>query len=149
MLQSLLTDRFKLVVHKQRERRRVYILTTVKGHLMPPAAEQADKPGQWRFHANFAEFADVLSVQLTIPLLLSNDPSIPSHAAGAPVPVVDQTHIEGIHDISLYIRADEGGDTFTVWRRALREQLGLGLESRNTGVDVLVISHADRFLTGN
>ncbi len=162
MLQSLLTERFRLIVHRQREQRRVYVLTAVKGHLMPPAKEGA-KPGLWRFHGDFAEFADALSVQLTIPLSPTNDPSIPSHAAGAAVPVVNQTLIEGVHDISLEIKPDwgaqadesvvrqksESGDTFTVWQRALREQLGLRLESRKAGVDVLVISQADRLPTGN
>jgi uncharacterized protein (TIGR03435 family) len=163
MLQALLTERFKLVVHKQREERRVYVLTALKGRLIPRAAGDGDKPGLWRFHGDFAEFADVLSVQLTIPLLLTNDPSTPSHATGAPVPVVDQTGIHGVHDISLDIRPDGGaqaggsvvrqesptGDTFTVWQRALREQLGLRLESRKAGVDVLVISQADRLPAGN
>ncbi len=149
MLQSLLTKRFKLVLHREREQRRVYVLTAVNGRLMPPAAKERDKPGLWRFHGTFTEFADVLSVQLTIPLLLTNDPSIPSHAAGAAVPVVDQTGIEGVHDIRLDIRPDPSGDTFTVWQRALREQLGLRLESRKARVDVLVISQADRLLAGN
>jgi uncharacterized protein (TIGR03435 family) len=162
MLQTLLTERFKLVVHNQREQRRVYVLTAVKGRLTPRAAKEGDKPGLWRFHGDFTEFADVLSVQLTIPLSLTSDPSIPSHAAGAAVPVVNQTRIEGVHDISLDIRPERGaqadesvvrqnesGDTFTVWQRALREQLGLRLESRKAGVDVLVISHADRIPAGN
>jgi uncharacterized protein (TIGR03435 family) len=149
MLQSLLTERFKLVVHKQREQRRVYVLTAIKGRLMPPAARQGDRAGLWRFHGDLAEFASVLSVQLTIPLSLTNDPSIPSHAAGAAVPVLDQTRIEGVHDISLDIRPDQSGDTFTVWQRALREQLGLRLESRNAGVDVVVITQADRLPAAN
>ncbi len=149
MLQSLLAERFRLVVHKQREQRRIYVLTAVKGRPMPPAVKEGDKPGRWRFQGDFAEFADVLSVQLTIPLSLTNNPSIPSRAAGAAVPVVDQTRIEGVHDISLDIRPDQSGDTFTVWQRALREQLGLRLESRKARVDVLVISQADRVPAGN
>jgi uncharacterized protein (TIGR03435 family) len=149
ILQSLLTERFRLVVHKQKEQRRVYVLTSVKGRLMTPAPKEGDKPGLWRFHGDFAEFADVLSVQLTIPLSLTNDPSIPSHAAGPAVPVVDQTRIDGVHDISLEIRPDQSGDSFTVWQRALLEQLGLRLESRKDGVGILVISKADRLPTGN
>jgi uncharacterized protein (TIGR03435 family) len=149
MLQSLLTERFKLVVHKQREQRRVYVLTSVKGRLMPPAAQEGEKPGLWRFHGDLAEFANVLSVQLTIPLSAANDPGIPSHAAGDPVPVVDQTRIEGVHDISVEIGPDQSADTFTVWQRALQEQLGLRLEVRKASVDVLIISQAVRLPGGN
>jgi uncharacterized protein (TIGR03435 family) len=93
------------------------------------------------------EFANVLAIQLTIPLL--NDPATPSRERGAALPVLNKTGIEGKQDIALTIRPDQGGDAFTVWQRALREQLGLALESRRMPVEFMVIDKAKKVPVGN
>lgn len=147
MLRTLLAERFKLAVRGEMRERRVYALMV--GRDGPKLGAPKDGPGAhpWRFHGDLSAFSNVLSVQLTIPLL--DDPKTPSHAGGAPVPVVDKTGIEGIYDIAVDLKPDPGGDMFTVWQRALREQLGLRLESQRAAVQVLVIDRAERVPAGN
>jgi hypothetical protein len=90
-----------------------------------------------------AEGPAVLAIQLTIPAT-SSDPSMPSRAAGHPVPVVDETGIKGAVDIAIDLRPDQNTDAFTLWQRALEEQLGLRLESKKAEVPVLVIENAEK-----
>jgi len=78
-----------------------------------------------------------------------DDPSTPSHATGDPIPVINKTGIAGIYDIGVDIKPDAGADTFTIWQRALRDQLGLKLESQKGAVAYLVVGHADRVPSGN
>jgi uncharacterized protein (TIGR03435 family) len=147
MLRTLLTDRFKLAVRSEMKERRVYALVVGKDGPRLHAAKEGETSRLWRFHGDLSKFADVLSTQLTIPLL--DDPATPSHASGAPMPVVNKTGIEGVYDISVDIKPDQGGDTFTVWQRALQEQLGLNLESQKAPVEILVIDHAEKIPIGN
>ena len=58
--------------------------------------------------------------------------------------VVDKTGLEGVFDLAVALRPEVGTDRFTVWQRALQEQLGLKLESRKLSMAVLVVGSADR-----
>ena len=149
MLRALLTDRFKLAVRTETRERRVYALVVGKDGPRLSGAKDGDGSRLWRFHGRLSEFANILAVQLTIPMSSNQDPTIPSRATGAPVPVVDKTGIEGVYDIRLDINTDRGNDAFAVWQRALQEQLGLKLESQKAAVAVLVIDHAERIPAGN
>jgi uncharacterized protein (TIGR03435 family) len=60
------------------------------------------------------------------------------------VPVVDETGIKGAVDIAIDLRPDQNTDAFTLWQRALEEQLGLRLESKKAEVPVLVIENAEK-----
>jgi uncharacterized protein (TIGR03435 family) len=149
MLRTLLIERFKLKVHTETRERRVYTLVAVTGSAQLLSA--VPREGAWvhRFHGNLTEFANVLAIQLTIPMTASSNPGIPSIASGAPIPVVNKTSIEGVFDIGLDVRPDDSGDTFTVWQRALREQFGLELKSQLAAVEILVIDHAEKAAGGN
>jgi uncharacterized protein (TIGR03435 family) len=147
MLRALLADRFRLAVRSEMRERRVYALVVGKDGPKLGGARAGEGSHLWRFHGDLSKFADVLAIQLTIPLL--DDPSTPSHASGSAVPVVDKTGITGVYDINLDIKPDQGSDTFTVWQRALEEQLGLKLESQRGTVEFLVVEHAERIPTGN
>jgi len=138
MLQALLIDRFHMAVRTDSRERKIYVLSVAKGgpKLTP---DPVAPPRSWRFHGTLKEFAARLSTQLTIPF--SNDPATPSFATGAAIPVIDKTGIEGEVTIAIDLRPDAGGDAFTVWQRALREQLGLRLESSRGVADALVIDH--------
>jgi uncharacterized protein (TIGR03435 family) len=139
MLKALLVERFQLAVHTEKKERRVYELKVAKDG---PRLGQPGK-GNWPFHGDLNEFARILAIQLTIPLLA--DPSMPSRASGAPVPVLNQTGIEGTYDFRLDLHSDSTtSDSFTVWQRALQEQLGLRLEPGRGMVDYLVIDRAER-----
>jgi uncharacterized protein (TIGR03435 family) len=147
MLRALLTDRFRMAVRSEMRERRVYALVVGKDGPKLGGASAREGSHLWRFHGDLSKFADVLAIQLTIPLL--DDPSTPSHASGSAVPVVDKTGIAGVYDIALDIKPDQGSDAFTVWQRALQEQLGLKLESQRGAVEFLVVEHAERVPTGN
>jgi uncharacterized protein (TIGR03435 family) len=141
MLQALLIDRFHLAVRTESKERKIYVLSAEKGgpKLTP---DPAAPPRSWRFHGTLKEFAALVSIQLTIPL--SNDPTTPSFATGAAIPVIDKTGIEGEITIAIDLKPEAGGDAFTVWQRALREQLGLRLDSARGVADALVIDRVSR-----
>jgi uncharacterized protein (TIGR03435 family) len=146
MLRTLLTDRFELAIRTESKERRVYVLTVSKDgpRLQGTAGAEGHK---WRFHGDLTEFAGVLALQLTIPFL--DDPTTPSHARGDPIPVLNKTGVEGVYDINLDIKPDSGADPFTVWQRALQEQLGLKLESQKAQVETLIVDHVEKMPTEN
>lgn len=147
MLRALLTERFALGVRAETKESRVYLLLPAKDgpHLRTKSGDSG--PGTMAFHGDLFAFADYLAVQLTIPLI--DDPTRPSHATGSPVPVLNQTGISGTYDLRFEMKPEAGGDTFTLWERVLRDQLGLRLQSSKAPVEVLVIEHTDRIPAAN
>jgi len=91
--------------------------------------------------------ADLLAVQLSIPS--PDNPTEPVRASASPVPVMDKTGLSGVFDFIVNMHPELGTDMFTAWRRALREQLGLRLDSRKGTVAVLVVDEAARIPTEN
>lgn len=143
MLQALLASRFKLTVRTEKRLSRAYTLRVGASgpKLHGPAGE--DRPGVWRFHGDLNQFADVLALKLTIPLVA--DPSTPAVAQGAPVPVVNKTGIPGVFDLALPMSLNAHEKPLTFWQRTLKEQLGLTLEpGQEEPVEFFVIEHAVR-----
>ena len=154
MLRTLLTDRFKLVFHREQREMPVYALTVAKGGPKlhestipadstpegPPALAFVIYPDEVKLPAKSAtvgEFASVLQ------------------RAAMDRPVIDQTGISGRYDFDLEWLPDEtqfGGlglkpnpdmpkpDLFA----AVQQQLGLKLEATRGPVDVLVVDHSER-----
>jgi uncharacterized protein (TIGR03435 family) len=153
MLRSLLADRFKLALHRETRELRAYALTVAKNGPKLRAAKDGESapdpsaPGVERFRCDLTQFANLLSLRLTMPM--TQDPTVPVRATGVPPPVLDQTGIKGVFDISVELKAEQGTDTFVVWQRALEEQLGLKLTAQKAPVEVLVIDHAERIPTAN
>lgn len=152
MLRALLADRFHLSLHSETRELKVYELVTDKHGPKVQPIKDSESPapnagGGFRFRGDMQQFANLLAVQLTIPVL--DDPTKPSVASGPPVPVLDQTGLSGIYDIGVDMKPEPGGDMFTLWQRALQDQLGLKLESRKEKMEVLVVDHADRMPTAN
>lgn len=147
MLRTLLAERFRLVLHKESKERSVYELLVGKDgpRLKPPG--EGKGAGTWRFHGDLNQFAGNLSMQLTIPLL--EDPAVISRASGSPVPVLNKTGIDGVFEFVLDLKPDAGATPFTVWQRALQEQLGLRLVSVKAPVEILVIDSAEKVTGGN
>jgi uncharacterized protein (TIGR03435 family) len=143
MLQSLLTDRFKLTFHHQSKELKAFVLTVAKsGAKVSPAAAPDAKP----FRQNSAngtvaksmtihEFADFISGPLQMP-------------------VVDQTGLTGKYDFAIdftpYLPDPAHNmdgtrpDTTGILMAALDAELGLKLESRKSQVDILVIDHVEK-----
>ena len=146
MLQTLLADRFKLTLHRETKELPVYAMVVAKGG--PKLRENPDqgdplvtrgaKAGEQVFkNYPMPRFAFILSVQL--------DRS-----------VEDRTGLTGSYDFTLAYTRDRVGpgvlegreerpnsDTPSIFV-ALREQLGLRLESAKGPVETLVIDHVER-----
>jgi uncharacterized protein (TIGR03435 family) len=150
MLRTLLAERFGVVAHREARELRVYELVVDKGGPKIHAVKDGEIPaagGGRRFRGDLQQFANLLAVQLTIPL--TDDPGKPGMASATPVPVVDNTGLAGVYEFSVDIKPELGGDMFTLWQRVLQDQLGLKLENRKSSVEVLVVDRAERVPTGN
>lgn len=74
------------------------------------------------------------------------------HVSGQPgKPVNNKTGLNGKYDISLHWASDQAADTGSgpTLIQAVRDQLGLRLESKKGPVEFLVVDHAERFATDN
>lgn len=135
-VQSLLADRFQMKSHLAKKELPVYALVVAKGgpRLQASKAGEAhqlytQRPGQLACaNASMPEFADDLQDD------------------GVSRVVIDKTGLAGNYDFSLRWTPDDapqtdasGPNLFT----ALKEQLGLELQSQKGMVDVLVIDHIE------
>jgi len=141
-LRTLLMSRFKLVVRTEKRESRIYALLVGAGGAKLHGSAGEDQPGVWRFHGDLNQFADVLALKLTEPLVA--DPATPSVAHGTPIPVVNKTGIEGVFDLALPMSLNAREDSFTFWQRTLQEQLGLTLKPGKEPVEFFVIDHAEQ-----
>ena len=142
MLQDLLTDRFKLQVHREPRTTAVYELVVAKGgpklpankaDTLPPAYPRESLPrvvdGNFVFtNVSMTDFA----AQLT-------------ELRGIALPVIDRTGIPGIYDITLKSAASaivesDGSSLLTL----IRDQLGLKLVSARDPIEVLVVDRAEK-----
>jgi uncharacterized protein (TIGR03435 family) len=137
MLQTLLADRFKLVLHRQSRELQVLALVTEKsgpkfhesqgdGESKQQASSKLARRWQWTTMAQLAT----------------------SLGEAMQAPVVDQTGLPGKYDFALdltpYVITGERPDISAMMVTALREQLGLKLEHRRAATDVLVIDHLEK-----
>ena len=135
MLQSLVSQRFNLTHHSETREMRVYELVVDKsGAKIHPVngGETTSAQAGFHFHGDMRQFADLLSVQLSIPA--SNYPSEPVRASTSQIPVVDKTGMPGIFDFSVDMHPELSTDMFAGWQRALQDQLGPRIESRKANL---------------
>jgi uncharacterized protein (TIGR03435 family) len=140
MLQTLLTDRFKLVLHRETKQIDAYIL---ESRNEAARIEKGDGKGATTnngrgnivaMNATMDRFAEILSRQMDRP-------------------VVNHTGYEGVFNLTLKWTPEstgtakpdngaaiEGPSIFT----AIQEQLGLRLRAQKVAVDVIVIDHAEK-----
>ena len=142
MLQTLLTERFHLALSRKTKEMRAYALVVDKGGPRLQSAKGAE-----HFHGTMQQFADLLGVQATIAAPV--DPASPAMAIRTPILVIDKTDLEGVYGITVDLPPEQGTDRFTGWQRALKEQLGLRLESQRVKVEVLAVTGADRVPSTN
>ena len=144
MLGALLAERFKLEFHRDTKELSSQVLVVAKGG-PKLRSSQEDAPGVLRpeksamvaQHATMAEFVGTLSGPLR-------------------TPVIDKTGLTGRYDFSVDLssyfadaKPGQQPDMTAVIMSALREQLGLNLESRKELVEILVIDHAERNPSAN
>jgi uncharacterized protein (TIGR03435 family) len=147
MLQSLLSDRLKLSLHREQKEMPVFALTvTVNGPKLHASTDSANHD-QFRDTGPFAFAARNVSMERLAERLC---PPLTSR------PVVDRTGLKGGFDFTLelgqYIldsetgkpRLDQNGriDLESAVITGLPEQLGLKLQSTRALFDVIVVDHA-------
>lgn len=145
MLQTLLAERFKLMLHRQQKEMEVLAAVVAKGGPKLKPAENPDGPYSIARGGGAAAFtAKSISMEDAAALL----------SGALPMPVVDMTGIKGRFDVTVdltpYI-ADvqkQGAAEFDVIQdllnRVAQEQLGLRLESRKAPVELLVVDSAEK-----
>jgi len=152
MLQPLLAARFHLAIHRETRELKVYEMSVDKGGpKIQPVKDGEGTPaplGSRHFHGDLRQLANLISVQLTIPVA-TDDPARPSIASGAPVPVFNKTGLTGIYDFDIDMRLAPGDPAFNRWQSVLMEQLGLKLESRKAQVEGIVVDSAERVPVAN
>ena len=162
MMRNLLTDRFKLVVHREQREMPVYVLVTARadktlGPRMRPvdvdcAAEVAramaarrggapppSDPNKMPLCGMRTRPGNVMARGTTLQQLTRNLSQFLGRA------VVDRTGLNGTFDLDLEWSPEQTADAtgpsiFT----AVQEQLSLKLESQRAPVDVLVIDRVER-----
>jgi len=150
MLRALLADRFHLRRHTETREMRIYALVvSPSGPKIHPTSrsQTANTAGGFHFQGDMRRFADFLAVQFSIPA--TDNPAEPVHAGGPMLPVLDKTGLAGAYDFTVDMRPEPGLGSFTLWRRALREQLGLDVESRRERIEILVVDEAAKIPTEN
>jgi uncharacterized protein (TIGR03435 family) len=178
MLQNLLADRFKLVVHRENREMALYELIVAKnGPKLKPYVENPDgptfEPGKITFDKNGEPIPPpgglVMSMaegQRRITASKVTIGGVPSLATtlGAELgrPVIDKTGLQGFYDYRLVFRPENpnagppgqqtppGADVDAPdIRVAVEEQLGLRLEAKKGLVEVLVVDGGNRTPTEN
>jgi uncharacterized protein (TIGR03435 family) len=174
MLQNLLAERFKLVVHHDTKVLPVYELVVVKGGPKlkesaetpdavapsdgPPAVDQdgfpvlpAGRPGMAN-RSGPGPFSHWTARQQSIAALA--DAMSSPNAAGRRV--VDKTGLTGKYDFTLYYEMRFAGvppaaddKPAPILLDAVQQQLGLRLVVGKAPFDVVVVDHAERVPTGN
>jgi uncharacterized protein (TIGR03435 family) len=151
MLQLLLSQRFKLDLHRDRKVMQAYALEVANGGPTLHESERQGDPGCTRSLAP----RPGVTLGITCHSLSAADLAreIQIHAVGwVEGPVVDKTGISGVYDFDLgWItrpEADAGSDGPTFFD-ALERQFRLKLEARKESVEILVVDHCEKVPTEN
>jgi len=139
LLRSLLEERFHLSIHRELKEQPVYALIVGKGgSKLHGTTHESEKPGLRQAGHSFTFTNADMSILI----------SVLSQVTGRKV--LDKTGLRGQYDFGLSYapeRSDASGDgsdrfpesAFT----ALREQLGLDLESQRSRIEFLVVDHIE------
>jgi uncharacterized protein (TIGR03435 family) len=141
MLQALLADRFKVVVHRQTRDVSGYAL--VQGKKLKLTQAEAGVGGEGSMTG-----AALVFEGHRMPLSRLAD----ILASALKIPVRDMTGLEGYYDFKIDMRpylasrqpSDGPLDLASIAMVAIDEQLGLKLESRKLPVDMLIVDSAER-----
>ena len=138
MLQALLEERFKLMLHRETKELRVYAL--VVGKNGPKFREVLDDGSAAEIGS--AEGHQIKAHHVSMKLLAS---ALQGFVGD---PVVEATGLTGLFDFTLDFTLDESTSPDREWGQtpfeAVQRQLGLRLEARKGPVEVLVIDHVEK-----
>jgi uncharacterized protein (TIGR03435 family) len=130
MLQTLLADRFKLVVHRETKVSPVYALVVAKNGPKFKEWKEGDPIPEFGSGGRANNFRDRGIMQRLVDVL-SSRPDIGR-------PVLDETGLKGVYLFYFEWDADED------FLPAMQQQLGLKLEPQRGPVDNLIIDHIDK-----
>lgn len=135
MLQSLLSDRFQLKMHRDKRDLPVYFLVVAKDGLkLKPSASG----GESSFQLSSGVMTQVTGTKQTMEQLAHG-----LSGAGLGRPVIDRTGIAGTYDFKLSWTPDlNASDKPSIF--AALQEVGLKFDSGKAPTDVLVIDHAER-----
>jgi len=154
MLQSLLADRFKLVVHQDTRPMSSFALTVVSGK---PKMKEASGPGGGCQPQQQPPEPGVIPIQVVMcrGVTMATLAELLPRAAGAYItnPVVDQTGLKEPFDFELRwhargLLAQAGTDAISIFD-ALEKQLGLKLELKEIPATAFVIDSVNQKPTPN
>jgi uncharacterized protein (TIGR03435 family) len=140
MLQNLLAERFKMVIHRE-QRDLSYVALTVgkNGPKLPAATPDSNSPRRPQIPGR------IVANQMTTNKLATLLSRFMRQT------VIDQTGLKGDYDINLtwapesfHLSVDAEPPAGPSIYTAVQEQLGLRLESRKGPVQVLVVDHAEK-----
>jgi uncharacterized protein (TIGR03435 family) len=134
MLQTLLADRFKLVVHRETKSMAAYSLTVAKNGPKPELKllEGTDGSTSTSFNGRTVTAKTTMD---DLAVFLSNV---------LDRPVVDQTGLKGIYQFKLEWTPDDAHEPGISIFTALQEQLGLKLEGTKADVEKIIVDHAEK-----
>jgi len=142
MLQSLLTERLRLVLHReQRELPFLALVAAKNGPKLQPSRVDAAQPTGVQVAGRIASPRMAMALLTTLLSRFERQT------------VLDRTGLEGWFDVRLEWTPAGPDGTVDAERptlfTAIQEQLGLRLESRKGPVEVLVVDSAEKFPTEN
>jgi uncharacterized protein (TIGR03435 family) len=160
MEQNLLTERFRLMLHHEQKEMPIYELTVAKSG--PKLKEAVDRPPSDQAAAPRIRGLDQYGCPIQPVGWGGTAATKDRRMLGAPrgstddlssslssylsTPVVNATELVGKYEFVLCWVPDRAADSDTgpTLVDALREQLGLKLESKRGSIDIVVIDHAER-----
>ena len=148
MLQKLLADRFHLKTHQSTKRVPVYILTIAKKvPTLKPTEKGTERPFVGYGPTGFAEGKPLNTYEVTG----TNAPiSLLAERLPLQSPVLDRTGLQGSFDFKFEYAADPNQpDSAPALTTAIRQSLGLRLQSAKGPIEILVIDHVEKAPTEN
>jgi len=137
MMQTLLADRFKLVVHRETQEIVVYTLVVGKNGSKMQEAKEGRKN-----YINWTGRGQVVFTECNMLGLIN----VLSFTVGSPV--LDKTGLTGLYSFKLEYSdprfPSQGNDSAPDIFTAVQEQLGLKLEAKKGPAEILVIDHIER-----
>ena len=160
MMQNMLAQRFKLVIHREQRIRTVYGLVIDKSGIRFKEAAQSDCGSHSR-NISGPHFAGTCISMDALAEFLAR--SAERRDLPADLPVLDMTRLQGFYNLTLdWVPESKpssdkgsfppiivGSSPGLTLPAALQEQLGLKLETRKAPIEYLVVDHAERVPSEN
>jgi uncharacterized protein (TIGR03435 family) len=137
MMQNMLADRFKLVIHREQKTRPAYGLVVAKSGVKFKEARASDCVSHSINHKDTHFVGTCISMEAFAGFLAGQRRDLPLE-----LPVLDMTGLQARYSLMLdWVPDSASGVILPI---ALEEQLGLKLETRKAPIEILVVDSAQR-----